>query len=120
MRPSARIPLLLGLVSVTLASGCTRTAGPQMAGADAGTPGAASSPIPADWPKLPEGAACTAELERFQTILRSDVEKGYINRPVYEQVQPELKTAAEACAAGRDAEARKLVQASKKRYGYRA
>lgn len=118
MGHSRRVLLLGGFIATVVLSGCnqtTPTAGPNpMAATDAATP------IPPDWPKLPEGAACTGDLERFQTILKSDVDKGYINRPVYDEVEPELKTAAEACAGGRDAEARKLVQASKKRYGYRS
>jgi hypothetical protein len=114
--------LLAGAVvsAATVLGGCNRTANVSATGPGAVASADPSNPIPPDWPKLPEGSACTGELEHFQAILKSDVDKGYINRPVYEQVQPELRTAADACAAGRDAEARKLVQASKKRYGYRS
>jgi hypothetical protein len=118
MRRSTKVLLIAALCAATAVGGCNRTAGSPTAGPNPGASTASSAP--SDWPKLPEGVACTEDLERFQTILKSDVEKGYINRPVYEQVVPELRTAAEACAAGRDAEARKLVQASKKRYGYRS
>lgn len=115
MRQSTKLLLSVGLCVASAVGGCTPAPGPNPAAS-----GDASGPIPPDWPKLPDGATCTGDLVRFQTILKSDVEKGYINRPVYDEVAPELKTAAEACAAGRDAEARKLVQASKKRYGYRS
>lgn len=107
--------LSAGLCVATVLTGCTPAGGPNPAASSS-----ASGPIPPDWPQLPEGAACTTDLVHFQTILKSDADKGYINRPVYDEVEPELKTAAVACAAGRDAEARKLVQASKKRYGYRS
>jgi len=115
MRKSTKLLMSAGLCVATAVAGCTPATGPNPAASVD-----ASSPIPPDWPKLPEGAACATDLVRFQTLLKSDVEKGYINRPVYDEVEPELKTAAEACAAGRDAEARKLVQASRKRYGYRS
>ncbi len=115
MRQSTKLLLSVGLCVASAVGGCTPATGPNPAAS-----GDVSGPIPPDWPKLPDGAACTGDLVRFQTILKSDVDKGYINRPVYDEVAPELRTAAEACAAGRDAEARKLVQGSKKRYGYRS
>ncbi len=114
-RQPTKLLVAVGLCIATALAGCTPSTGPNPTAS-----AAASGPIPPDWPRLPEGAACTGDLVRFQTILKSDVDKGYINRPVYDEVEPELKTAAEACAAGRDAEARKLVQASKQRYGYRS
>jgi hypothetical protein len=120
MRRSTAIFLIAALCAASAVGGCNRTASSPTAGPDPGAGPASSASAPSDWPKLPEGVACTEDIERFQTILKSDVDKGYINRPVYEQVVPELRTAAEACAAGRGAEARKLVQASKKRYGYRS
>jgi hypothetical protein len=82
----------------------------------AANPGA---PLDPNWPPLPEGAACTTSLNRYQSILKADVTTGNLNRSVYDKVQDELKPAAEACAAGRDAEALKLIQASKSRNGYR-
>jgi hypothetical protein len=115
MQQPTKLLFLVGLCAATVLGGCTPASGPNPAASVD-----AAGQIPSDWPKLPDGATCTGDLVRFQTILKSDVEKGYINRPVYDEVAPELRTAAEACAAGRDAEARKLVQASKKRYGYRS
>jgi hypothetical protein len=115
MRQSTKLLFVAALCAAIVLGGCNGAPGPNPAASSN-----AASAIPLDWPKLPEGAACSGDLERFQAILKSDVDKGYINRPVYDEVEPELKTAAEACAAGRDAEARRLVQASKKRYGYRS
>ncbi len=120
MRQATKLFVLVGLGLAAALGGCNRTVGSPTEGPGASAAANASAAIPADWPRLPEGAACSGDLERFQTILKSDVEKGYINRPVYDEVEPELKTAAEACAAGRDAEARKLVKEAKKRYGYRS
>jgi hypothetical protein len=111
---STGILLLAGIGAAISVGGCTPSSGP-----DPAAHATASSPVPADWPKLPEGAGCTTDLVRFQTILKSDVEKGYINGPVYDEMAPELRTAADACAEGRDAQSRKLLVATKKRYGYR-
>jgi hypothetical protein len=83
---------------------------------------AAPPPGPAQphWPSLPEGAACTADLNRYQGVLSADVRTGNVNRSVYDKIQTELTPAAQACAAGQDSEARSLIHASKVRHGYRS
>jgi hypothetical protein len=43
---------------------------------------------------------------------------GHVNQSVYNQVDRELGGAEAACAAGRDAEALRMVHASKARHGY--
>lgn len=73
-----------------------------------------------NWPPLPQGAACTDELNRYQSVLKADVGTGNVNQSVYDKIQTELARAADACAAGRDADARNLIRASKERHGYRA
>jgi hypothetical protein len=78
-----------------------------------------SAPAKPDWPQLPPGAACTGDLDRFQSVLSADVGTGNLNKSVYDTIQGELVKAAAACAAGRDAEAQRLVRASKERHGYR-
>jgi hypothetical protein len=120
MRHMTELLLRAGLVAAAALGGCSRTDGSPPAGPAASYSANTSASLPPDWPQLPEGAVCTGDLVRFQAILKSDVDKGYINRPVYDEVQPELREAAETCAAGRDAEARRRVQAAKKRYGYRS
>ena len=69
---------------------------------------------------LPAGAPCTAELSRYQSVVRADADTGNVNQSVYLQIEEELAHASAACAAGRDGEARGLIQASKARHGYRA
>jgi hypothetical protein len=73
-----------------------------------------------DWPPLPEGAKCAGDLKSYQSVLSADVGTGNLNQTVYDQVQTELGKAAQACAAGRDAEAESLIRATKQRHGYRA
>ncbi|SFK10504.1 hypothetical protein [Methylocapsa palsarum] len=80
----------------------------------------ASTSAKPDWPALPEAAKCTGELNSFQSVLSADVGTGNLNQTVYDQVQTELGKAAQACAAGRDAEAQSLIRATKQRHGYRA
>jgi hypothetical protein len=115
MRRAVELLLSMGLCATIATAGCMPASGPNPAATVA-----SSGPIPPDWPPLPDGVGCTSDLVQFQTILTSDVETGFINRPVYDEVETALKTAAQACAEGRDAQARKLVQATKKRYGYRS
>lgn len=115
------LPVSIAFIAAAIGlSACNQTTGSQ-----AGAPTAAAAPnrdgiTDPNWPPLPEGAACSDDLNRYQTIVKADANTGNLNRSVYVEIESELQPAAEACAAGRDAEARKLVQASKARHGYRA
>ena len=78
------------------------------------------APAVPNWPKLPDGAACTGELTHYQTVLDADVSTGNVNRSVYDQIETELVPAANACAAGKDSEARAMIRSAKVKHGYRA
>lgn len=78
------------------------------------------APAPPNWPQLPEGAACTKDINHYQTVLDADVHTGNVNRSVYDQIETDLSRAADACAAGRDGEARAIIRSTKLRHGYRA
>ncbi len=67
---------------------------------------------------LPEGAGCSGDIARWQAIQANDYAGGNVNLKVYSQIQNEIAHAAEACQAGRDGEASKMVSASKARHGY--
>lgn len=67
---------------------------------------------------MPEGSGCSAVLARYENVLKADLETGNVNKSVYEQIQSELSPARNACAGGRDGEARSIVAASKSRHGY--
>jgi hypothetical protein len=101
-----------------LLAGCNETTGPVASVPPPATRGPAASAVSAS--NLPPGAACTSEFNEYQAVLRADVETGNVNKSVFDQIQRELTGANAACAAGRDAEARSLIQASKARHGYRA
>jgi len=81
---------------------------------------ATRSPAPPNWPQLPEGAACTKDLNHYQTVLDADVHTGNVNRSVYDQIETDLGRAANACAAGHDGEARAIIRKTKSDHGYRA
>jgi hypothetical protein len=107
-------------VGVSLAAmalgGCNRTYGPPAPVAAAVPRG----PAPPDWPNLPEKAACTNDLNRYQTVIWGDVTTGNLNRSVYDQIEADLNRAANACAQGHDGEARAIIRSTKLKHGYRA
>lgn len=116
MAPKVQSILCLG-AAIAL-SACNVSSNPTVPAATS-TAAAPASAKP-DWPTLPEAAKCTGDLNNYQTVLAADVRSGNLNQSVYDEVQTELAKAAQACAAGRDAEAQSLVRSSKARHGYRA
>ncbi len=107
------------LVAAIGLGGCN-SSGPQAGAPPTAAVAAAPGASQPNWPPLPQGAACTDELNRYQAVLKADVGTGNVNKSVYDKIQTELVHAADACAAGHDAEARSLIRASKERHGYRA
>jgi hypothetical protein len=51
-------------------------------------------------------------------VMSNDLSMGHVTQSVYNRVDRELAQAEAACAAGRDAEAVRLVNATKARHGY--
>src|ERR1700730_14802819 len=105
-----------GLLAALTLGGCNQTPGPTAPVATASP----QAPVAPNWPKLPEGAACTNDLTHYQTVLDADVGTGNVNRSVYDQIETELIPAANACAAGHDGEARAIIRSTKLQHGYRA
>lgn len=79
---------------------------------------AAVSPVTPSGFRLPEGAGCTGAVARFRAIQDNDLATGHVSRKVYDQIRGEIAQAESACAAGKDAEARGMIAASRKRHGY--
>lgn len=107
------IPVAAIGAAVALA-GCNEMAG-----------GAAASPVPSAPAapaalSLPSGSACANEINRFQSILKGDLETGNVEQKVFDQIQLDLNRAASACSAGKGAEAHRIVARSKASHGYRA
>lgn len=105
---------LAALVAATLA-GCNASAPPPQS-ASAPTPGSLLV-APSDF-KMPEGSGCAGEVARYRAVQDDDLAMGQIAQSVYNQIHEEIAAAAQACAAGRDAEARAMILASRKRHGY--
>jgi hypothetical protein len=107
MIPAIRPLWLAALVALPLAA-CNQTA--------ATAPGSASV-TPSGF-NLPSGSGCGGEISRYRAVMSSDLAMGHVNQSVYNRVDREIAGAEAACAAGRDAEALRMVNATKARHGY--
>ena len=76
------------------------------------------APAPAAFANLPPGAACTDKIHRYQAVLDTDRASGNIEPPVYQAIEGDLSQAADACAAGHDREALRIIRASEEKHGY--
>ena len=68
--------------------------------------------------QLPAGGDCQAEIARYRAIQSNDLAMGHVAQSVYNQIKNEIAAAERECNAGRDAQARGMIIASKKRHGY--
>ena len=107
MRPIRTVALL----AATALSACTQTGVPEPTAAPASgvTPSAFA---------LPAGAGCSGDIARYRAVMDNDLATGHVNRSVYDRVAGELGRASAACTAGRDAEAVRMVAATRARHGY--
>jgi hypothetical protein len=109
---AAIILMLAGCASSERMSPSTSTpAGPSViSGSGAARPAA---PVVAGPP------GCAGPIAEYIQIIDADAESGHLNPGVYNRVTTELGPVKQACAAGREAEARSQLAAVKGRYGYR-
>ena len=70
--------------------------------------------------RLPPDAPCAGEINRYQSIVKSDLDTGNLEQKIYDQIENELTNAASVCSAGSGGKAHALVAASKARHGYRS
>jgi hypothetical protein len=115
MAPSG-FRFFLIFVALVAAAGCTQTAGPSPAPAPAAT-SAAAGVTPSTF-RLPEGSGCAGEVGRYRAVMENDLETGHVTRAVHDRVVLEIDRAASACSAGRDAEAIRMIHATKAKFGY--
>jgi hypothetical protein len=108
--PSPRSAIVLTVLASSLGA-CQSSAPPPVAAV-----AAAPAPVIAD---LAPGAGCGPTIGRTQSIVAGDVKTGDLSEAVGQRFGADLGKAADACAAGRDAEALRLHAAAKARYGYR-
>lgn len=98
---------LAALVALPLAA-CNQTA--------ATAPGSANV-TPSGF-NMPSGTGCGGEISRYRAVMSNDLATGHVNQSVYNRVDREIAGAEAACSAGRDAEAVRMVNATKARHGY--
>jgi hypothetical protein len=103
---------LLGLPLALALAGCNTTAPAPASGAGP------VSPVTPEGFSLPSGEGCSGAVARYRAIQENDLATGHVGRKVYDQIKGEIAQAEAACAAGKDAEGRALVAASRKRHGY--
>src|SRR5215210_3023559 len=93
------------------AAACTQTTSPPPASATS-----AAGVTPSSF-ALPGGSGCAGEISRFRTVMDNDLATGHVNKAVHGRVGAEIEKASAACAGGRDAEALRMINATKVRYG---
>lgn len=108
MKIAIRSLCLTGLLALPLAA-CNQTAS---------APASASTSVTPSGFSMPGGTGCKGEIDRYRAVMSNDLSMGHVNQSVYGRVDRELGQAEAACAAGRDAEAVRMVNATKSRYGY--
>ncbi len=98
------------VASALLLAGCNQTGSP--AALPMTQAGAAT--------QMPGGAGCTGQIGRFRTVIENENRVGQVSPSVYSRLDADVSRAEAACAAGRDAEAQRMLAATKARYGYPA
>jgi PBP1b-binding outer membrane lipoprotein LpoB len=99
-----------------LLAGCNSSGAPPVAAAP--PPAAASISVTPSNFVMPAGSGCAGEIARYRAIQDNDLAMGHVAKSVYNQIKGEIAGAEQACAAGKDAEARAMIIASRKRHGY--
>ena len=105
--------LVAALGAAVLLAACTQTAAPPPA------PAISVSGVTPSTFALPSGSGCAGEVQRYRAVMDNDLATGHVGKTVHAKVSAEIDEAASACAAGRDAEAVRMIAATKARYGYR-
>jgi hypothetical protein len=78
----------------------------------------ASAPAPAGAMASSSSTGCKGDIDRYRAVMSNDLSMGHVNQSVYTRADREIAQAEAACAAGRDAEAIRMVNATKARHGY--
>ncbi|MGO4705716.1 hypothetical protein AB4072_08060 [Microvirga sp. 2MCAF38] len=64
-------------------------------------------------------AGCAGEVESYKAIMDNDRQMGHVHVSVYNHAVKEIDQASAVCAARRNADAIRMLNATKFRYGYR-
>ena len=109
MKPSIRLLCLTSLVALPLAA-CNQTAST--------APAPASTSVTPSSFSMPTGTGCHGEVARYRAVMSNDLAMGHVGQSVYNRVEREIAQAEAACTAGRDADAVRMINATKRRHGY--
>lgn len=109
MKPSIRLLCLSGLVTLPLAA-CNQTAST--------APAPSSTSVTPSSFSMPAGSGCQGEVARYRAVMTNDLAMGHVNQSVFNRVEREIAQAETACTAGRDADAVRMINATKRRHGY--
>jgi len=99
-----RAGFCLAVLPLTLLSACNTT-----------SPAANAPPAVA---AATAAAGCAGEVSAYRAVMENDRATGHVAESVYRRVEGEIERAAEACAAGREADAVRMLNATKARFGY--
>lgn len=115
-RAVRNVPLLCAAAALLLTACNANAPAPPMASAPlSGAPGVTPSSF-----RMPGGGGCAGDIARWKALQDNDLATGHVSRSVYDRIQNDIAQANAACAAGREAEARAMVRASRARNGYPA
>src|SRR5215207_1525922 len=106
-----RLRAALAAAALVAAAACNETSGP--------APAASVSGVTPPSFALPPGSGCSGEVSRYRAVMNNDLATGHVAKAVHARVTAEIDHAASACGAGRDAEAVRMIAATKARFGYR-
>jgi hypothetical protein len=112
MRPS---PLLLPVLTALLLGACQSTSGgpPPAPPPEQAAPGVTPSTF-----RMPGGAGCSGEVERFQAVIDNDVATGHTTKSVHERMSGEIAQARTLCSSGNEAGAIGRIRTTKAKFGY--
>jgi hypothetical protein len=68
--------------------------------------------------RMPSGAGCSGEVERFQAVMDNDLATGHTTKGVHTSVSAEIAKARSTCAAGNESGAIGQIRATKAKFGY--
>ena len=108
-----RLRAALAAAALLAGAACTQTAAPPPA------PAASASGVTPSSFALPAGSGCAGEVSRYRAVMDNDLATGHVAKAVHARITAEIDQAASACGAGRDAEAVRMIAATKARFGYR-
>ncbi|HEY5797191.1 MAG TPA: hypothetical protein VIU82_19455 [Bosea sp. (in: a-proteobacteria)] len=112
--PSRLLPLLVLGCGLSLSACQTPSGGAP----PAPPPEQAATGVTPNTFRMPTGAGCSGEVERFQAVIDNDLATGHTTKGVHSRVSAEIATARSTCAAGNEGGAFAQIRSTKAKFGY--